>query len=249
MEGEAIEILSDAIKEYYDDYELDELCSRFGLNLEYAGTHPNHRKLVTQLIKGKDRNKCRRFLEFILPKLLKRCEDRISDTTWEVNVFDEHMLSQLERLQNFFDGRDRPDSEERAANSFFTGRGRLAEFLCTAKTALSIVDTRISTTTFACIRGVRTPIRLLIGQREQDIIDEIGDGLSAFRDQGYEIEMRRHSKLNDRFLIFNGRCWMASCSLVDVDQVTLSIIECIDTKSVVVKEIGRKWREGKVFLW
>jgi hypothetical protein len=248
MEREAIEILSDAIKEYYDDYELDELCARFGLNLEYAGTHPNHRKLVTQLINAKDRNKCRRFLEFILPKLLKRCEDRISDTTWEVNVFDEHMLSQLERLQNFFDGRDRPDSEEQEANSFFTGRGRLAEFLCTAKTALSIVDTRISTTTFACIRGVRTPIRLLIGRREQDIIDEIGDGLSAFRAQGHEIEMRRHSKLNDRFIIFNGRCWMASCSLVDVDQVTLSIIECIDTKSVVVKEIGRKWREGKVFL-
>jgi len=248
MEREAIEILSDAIKEYYDDYELDELCSRFGLNLEYAGTHPNQRKLVTQLINGKDRNKCRRFLETILPKLLKRCEDRINDTTWEVNVFDEHMLPQLERLQHIIDGGDRPELEERAANSFYTGRGRLADFLRTAKTALSILDTRISTTTFECIRGVRTPIRLLIGQREQDIIDEIGDGLSAFRAQGHEIEMRRHSKLNDRFLIFNGRCWMASCSLADVDQVTLSIIECIDTKSVVVKEIGRKWREGKVFL-
>jgi hypothetical protein len=41
---------------------------------------------------------------------------------------------------------------------------------------------------------------------------------------------------------------MASCSLVDVDQVTLSIIECVDTKSVIVKEIGRKWREARVFL-
>ena len=41
---------------------------------------------------------------------------------------------------------------------------------------------------------------------------------------------------------------MASCSLVHADQVTLSIIECVDTKSVVIKEIGRKWREGKVFL-
>jgi hypothetical protein len=28
----------------------------------------------------------------------------------------------------------------------------------------------------------------------------------------------------------------------------LSIIECVDTKPVVVKEIGRRWREGKVYL-
>ena len=248
MEKEIVEILSDAIKEYYGDYELDELCSRFGLNIEYDGIHPNHRKLVTQLVNQKYRNKCQRFLETILPKLLKRCEDRINNTTWEINVFDEHMLPQLERLQNFFDGRDRSEPEERALNSFFTGRARLAEFLSSTKTALSIVDTRISKTTFECIRGVRTPIRLLIGQREQDIIDDIGDGLGAFRAQGHEIEIRRHLKLNDRFLIFNGRCWMASCSLADVDQVTLSIIECVDTKPVVVKEIGRKWREGKVFL-
>ena len=39
---------------------------------------------------------------------------------------------------------------------------------------------------------------------------------------------------------------MTSCSLVEVGQVTLSLIECIDTKPVVVKEIGRKWREAKV---
>lgn len=248
MEGEVIEILSDAIKEYYGDYELDELCSRFGLNIEYDGIHPNHRKLVTQLVNQKYRNKCQRFLETILPKLLKRCEDRINNTTWEVNVFDEHMLPQLKRLQNIFDGRNRSESEEQSANHFFTGRARLTEFLRSTKTALSIVDTRVDKTTFECIQGVRTPIRLLIGQREQDIIDDIGDSLRKFRAGGHEIEIRRHLRLNDRVLIFNGRCWMASCSLADVDQVTLSIIECVDTKPVVVKEIGRKWREAKVFV-
>jgi hypothetical protein len=48
--------------------------------------------------------------------------------------------------------------------------------------------------------------------------------------------------------IFNGRCWMVSCSLVEVGQVILCMIECVDTKPIVVKEIGRKWREAKVFL-
>jgi hypothetical protein len=63
------------------------------------------------------------------------------------------------------------------------------------------------------------------------------------------IEVRHHFKLNDRFLIFNGRCWMASCSVTEVGQVTLSLIECVDTKPVLVKEIGRKWREAKVYLY
>ncbi len=248
MEKETVEILSDAIKEYYGDYELEELCSRFGLKIEFEGVHPNHRKLVNQLVAQKYRDNYHRFLKTILPKLLSRCEERILNTTWEVNVFDEHMRPQLERLQNFFEGQNRSDPIEQSANRFFTGRARLAEFLRRTKTALSIVDTRVDKTTFDCFKGIRTPIRLLIGQGEKEIIDSIGDSLGEFRGQGHEIEIRRHLKLNDRFIIFNGRCWMASCSLADVDQVTLSIIECVDTKPVVVKEIGRKWRESKVFL-
>ena len=90
--------------------------------------------------------------------------------------------------------------------------------------------------------------RLLTGQSEQDIINDVGNSLADFRGRGHEIEIRRHLKINDRFIIFNGSCWMASCSLSEVDQTTLSIIECVDTKSVVVKEIGRRWREGKVYL-
>jgi hypothetical protein len=165
MEKETVEILSDAMKEYYGDYELEELCSRFGLKIDYEGIHPNHRKLVNQLVSQKYRDNHQRFLEAILPKLLKRCEERILNTTWEVNVFDEHMLPQLERLQNFFDGQNSSEPEEQSVNRFFTGRARLAEFFRSTKTALSIVDTRVDKTTFECIQGVRTPIRLLVGQR------------------------------------------------------------------------------------
>ena len=248
MEKETIEILADAIKEYYGDYELEELCARFGLKIEYDGVHPSHRKLVNQLVANKYRDNNRRLLETILPKLLKRCEERILNTTWEVNVFDEHMLPQLERLQNFFDGRSDSDQADLSMNHFLTGRARTAEFLSSTKTALSIVDTQVNQTTFECLAGVRKPIRLLTGQSEQDIITDVGNSLADFRGRGHEIEIRRHLKINDRFIIFNGRCWMASCSLAEVDQATLSIIECVDTKPVIVKEIGRRWREGKVYL-
>jgi hypothetical protein len=248
MENETIEILSDAMREYFGDYELEELCTRFGLTIEYMGVHPNRKKLVNQLISQKFRNNHQRFLETIMPKLLHRCEERILGTTWEVNVFDEHMLPQLKKLQNVFDGHDNSDLKDQTANHFFTGKAKLAEFFSRTKTALTIVDTRVDKKTFDCIEGIQKPIRLLVGQSEKDIIDDIDGCLVEFRTRGHELEIRRHFKLNDRFFIFNGRCWMASCSLADLDQMTLSIIECVDTKSVVVKEIGRKWREGKVFL-
>jgi len=248
MEKETIEILADAMKEYYGDYELEELCARFGLKIEFNGVHPNHIKLVNQLVVNKYRDNNRKFLETILPKLLQRCEERILNTTWEVNVFDEHMLPQLERLQKFFDGRSGAEPADLSKNRFLTGRGPAAQFLSSTKTALSIVDTQVNQTTLECLDGIRKPIRLLIGQREQDIINDVGNSLAAFRGRGHEIEIRRHLKINDRFIIFNGCCWMASCSLAEVDQTTMSIIECVDTKPVVVKEIGRRWREGKVYL-
>jgi len=248
MENEIIEILSDAIREYFGDYELEELCTRFGLTIEYVGIHPNRKKLVKQLFSQKYRENYQRFLETILPKLLKRCEERISSTTWEVNVFDEHMLPLLQKVQDLFDGHKNSNLEDQTLNPFFTGRAKLADFFNRTKTALTIVDTRVDNTTLDCIEGVQKPVRLLIAQSEKEVIDEIGGHLAGFRARGHELEIRRHMKLHDRFFIFNGRCWMASCSLVDVDQVTLCIIECVDTKPVVVKEIGRKWREGKVFF-
>jgi hypothetical protein len=87
METENIEILSDAIKEYFGNYEFDELCSRFGLEIEYQGIHPNRKKLVTGLITGKYRDNNRKFLDVILPKLLRSCEERILNTTWKANIF------------------------------------------------------------------------------------------------------------------------------------------------------------------
>ena len=248
METENIEILSDGIKEYFGNYELEELCGRFNIEIEHLGVNPNHKKLVTELMADKSRENHRRFLEDILSKLLRRCEDRILNTTWEVNVFDEHMLPQLKKLQSIVAGNQKSVLRSRAANRFIKEQSQLIKLLGNAKTPLTILDTQIGQATFDSIQMVKTPVRLLIGQSQQDMAVNLNGQLAQLRKQGRDIEVRHHLKLNDRFIIFNGRCWMASCSLIEVGQVTLSMIECLDTKPVVVKEIGRKWREAKVFL-
>jgi hypothetical protein len=248
MEKENIEILSDAIKEYFGNYELEELCSRFNVDIEHLGVNPNHQKLVNELMADKSRENHRRFLEDILPKLMRRCEDRILNTTWEVNVFDEHMLPQLKKLQSIVAGSQQSTLSSKSANRFIKEQNQLIQLLGKAKTPVTILDTQIGQATFESIQMVKTPVRLLIGQSQQDVAANLNGQLAQLRKQGRELEIRQHLKLNDRFIIFNGRCWMISCSLLEVGQVTLSLIECIDTKPVVVKVIGRKWREAKVVL-
>lgn len=248
MEKEHIEILSDAIKEYFGNYELEELCGRFNIEIEHLGVNPNHQKLVHELMADASRENHRRFLEDILPKLMRRCEDRILNTTWEVNVFDEHMLPQLKKLQSAVAGSKKSVLGSKSATRFIKDQNQLVQLLGKAKTPVTILDTQIGQATFDSIQLVKTPVRLLIGQSQQDVSANLDGQLTQLRKQGRELDIRQHLKLNDRFLIFNGQCWMASCSLVEVGQMTLCLIECIDTKSVVVKEIGRKWREAKVVL-
>ena len=247
METENIEILADALREYFGNYELEELCGRFNIEIEHQGVNPNHKKLITGLMADKSRENHRKFIEEILSKLLRRCEDRILNTTWEVNVFDEHMLPQLKRLQNIVAGNRTPAQRSQAANSFIKEPSQLSNLLGHANTPLTIIDTRIGQATFDGIQMVKTPVRLLIGRSRQEMAANMNGQLAQLRKQGRDIEARYHPKLNDRFLIFNGRCWMMSCSLIEVGQVTLGMIECVDTNPVVVKEIGRKWREAKVY--
>jgi hypothetical protein len=248
MEREYIEILSSAIKEYFGNYEFDELCGRSGLKIEYLNNHPNRKKLVAELITQKYRASNRSFLETILPKLVRRCEERILNTTWEVNIFDEQMLPQLKTVQNFIVGKNKPVNQTQSVSRFFTAKDQLVKFFSNSKTVLMIVDTQISQTTFECIQRVQPPVRLLTSQTHQNLAANAGEYIAAFRKNGHEIETRRHLKLNDRFIIFNSRCWLANRPLVDVGKKTLSIIECVDMKPVVMKEIGRKWREAKVYL-
>ncbi|NNL78008.1 MAG: hypothetical protein HKO68_16875, partial [Desulfobacterales bacterium] len=211
MNQETIEVLADAIKEYYGDYELEELCKRFNLEIDYLGNHPNHLKLVHKLFVQKEHGTNKQFLETIMPKLLRRCEERILNTTWEVNVFDEHMLPQLKKLQGLFAGNKKSVLQPKSWNRFYTTLEELTEFFSKSKTALTIVDSRIGKATLECLDRIQTPIRLLTVQGQQDSGAEFGRLLSNFRARAHDIEIRQHLKLNDRFFIFNGRCWLVSC--------------------------------------
>jgi REP element-mobilizing transposase RayT len=56
MAMKAIEIFADAIKEYYGNYELEDLCNQFNIEMDYLGVNPNHVKLANMLINQNDYN-------------------------------------------------------------------------------------------------------------------------------------------------------------------------------------------------
>jgi len=247
MERQYIEILTNAIQEYFGNYEFDQLCGRFCLTVEFLGKNPNRQKLATKLI-TQNRDNNRKFLEVIIPKLVRRCEDRILNSTWDVNMFDEQMLPQLKSLQNFLAEKKPPQTQTKLVNLNFTAEEQLAQFMSKCKTVLTLVDRQIGKTTFECLKKVQTPIRLLIRQNNEDVAASIEGLVDEFRKNGHEIETRCLLRLHDRFIIFNGRCWLANRSLVDVGKATLSLIECVDTQSLIVKEVARRWREANVYL-
>jgi hypothetical protein len=184
----------------------------------------------------------------IVPKLVRRCEERILNNTWEVNIFDEQMLPQLKSLHKFLADQKKSDNRTKSVNLKFTAKEQLDQFMSKCKTVLTLVDMQIGRTTFDCLKKVQTPIRLLTRQTRPDVAAKIEGYIDEFRKNGHKIETRRLLRLNDRFIVFNGRCWLANRSLADVGKSALTLIECVDTQSLIVKEIGRRWREANAYL-
>jgi hypothetical protein len=121
------------------------------------------------------------------------------------------------------------------------------KFFAGAKTAVTIVDTRLGSVTLECLINVKQPIRLLTGKEEQTLPDDFATLLKEFRSGGHQVEIRRHIMLHDRLIFFNGRCWLVNTSLLQAGKNRLGLIECIDVKSAIAKEIEGKWRESEIY--
>jgi hypothetical protein len=247
MSTKAIEILSDAIREYYGNYELEELCNQFNVDVDYLGVNLNHGKLANQLVSNKDYSH-RKLLSKLLEDLLQRCNHRILNTTWESNVFDEQMQPQLKKLQFLLAKEEGAVKVAEPKNYRFKASSELLKFFSSAKTAITLVDTQLGNTTFECLKNVQTPLRLLTSRESDALVNGFDEILKGYCASCPDVEIRRHVMIHDRYIFFNGRCWLASASLNLIDSQQLYVIECVDAKSAIAREIERKWREAKKYL-
>jgi len=87
-------------------------------------------------------------------------------------------------------------------------------------------------------------VRLLTGQNVSSLADGFERALQDFKTEEHSIEVRRHPKLHDRYLLFNNRCWLAGSSLKDAGKKAFNIIEFVDSKTIIRAEVIRKWEKA-----
>lgn len=247
MGTKAIEILTDAMKEYYGNYELEELCDQFNIDVDYLGVNLNHVKLANNLVSHNDFGH-QKLLSKLLQDLVQRCDQRILNSTWESNVFDEQMKPQLKKLQLLLAHNKKPVQIAEAQNYRLKTISDTIKFFSTTQTAVTLVDTQFGSTTFECFKEVQHPLRLLTSREAQALADGFDGILKSFCSSCPDVEIRRHIMIHDRYIFFNGRCWMASSPLDTIESTPVSVIESIDLKAAVAREIERKWREAEKYI-
>jgi hypothetical protein len=133
-------------------------------------------------------------------------------------------------------------------NFLFSSKTEVQTYFSTAKTDVLIVDPWIGVGTLDCVVGVKSQIRLLTGKSPDSFQQGFETTLKRFRKKIPNISIRLYKPLQDRFIVFNEKCWVAGGSLKDAGSKTLSLIEIKDNKQPILREIARKWGEADDFF-
>lgn len=129
-------------------------------------------------------------------------------------------------------------------NNPFTAKSESRAFLGKADTVVTVVDNWVGINTLDCLRDVKQHIRILTGQHSNSVADDFERALQDFKTEGHSIEVRRHPKLYDRYILFNNRCWLAGSSLKDAGKKAFNLIELVDIKTLIYAEVVKKWEES-----
>lgn len=250
MSKELVLILADSLREYYDENELRQVCALFDQELEYDDAHqkPDYITFARRLITQREHGNNRRILEALLPSISTRCSEMVGKNKYELREYHLDMQSRVSQLQQLVECEKIPSEVVVPDDRPFTAKSEVRELLSRAETDVLLVDAYIGLGTLDCLREVSHPIRILTGQRKESIQQGFETGVSDFRNEGHSIEVRRHPKLHDRYIVFNERCWLVGSSIKDVGKKALNIVECIDSKEAIVRQAEKKWDEADKYL-
>ena len=245
LDTKYIAILADATKFYYNDSELMELCTAFDVDLSYhllSGVP--HVAWVRSLIQYLEHGNNRRFLRVLVVSLLSRAREGAARTGFEKLNHHQSMLDLLAPLLVELQEGGLPSELKVPEGNPCTAKSDSREFFGKTETEVTVVDNWVGIDTLDCLRDVSRHIRLLTGQHSNSLSDDFERALQEFKAEGHLIDVRRHPKLHDRFILFNNRCWLAGLSLKDAGKKAFNIIELVDSKTLIYAEVSKKWEES-----
>jgi len=102
MNLEYIPTLADAIKHYYGDRDLDDLCGIFGIavNRNFMTDRLDYMILAKGLITDIDIGNNRRLLNALVPSLLNRAREGVAATQFQRREFHENILERLQLIES-----------------------------------------------------------------------------------------------------------------------------------------------------
>jgi len=249
MAAEDIKTLVEAINEYFSQYELEDLCGRHKITLDYSGTKPDHLKLAQKLLTNIHSGNNRRFLNALLEDLMVRCRDTIENLPLEDNLYHKQMIPQLRKLKRYLDTpKPAAKSAQPPATKSPTPKSKLVELFSRAKTEVTVVDTAPGAGSFECLRKVKSPIRLLARKDAGSLDKNFIRALKTFRSKGHTVELRRYTNIHNCCILFNNRCWLASTSIKNAGKADFHIVEVVDFKSLITSRINKLWEAAEAIM-
>jgi hypothetical protein len=245
-----VPILAEAIREYYDPEEILELCSLFDSEIEWdhQRNKPAYLRIARRFITEPEQGNNRRILDSLIPSLLVRCSEMVAKTSFERQNYHIEMEGRLNKLRPLLENQTALSDIAIPDDRPFTAKSEIRDLVSNAEGPVFLVDAYVGVATLDCLRPVTHPIRVLTGQQKQSVEQGFDTAVKDFRAEGRSIEVRRHPKLHDRYLIFNNRCWLIGSSVKDAGKKALNVIECLDSKQAVVLDAEKKWTEAIPYL-
>jgi hypothetical protein len=249
MDQENVKNLADALKDYLSQYELEDLCRRFGVVLNYSGTSPNLRRLAGDILSNPQAGQNRQFLHTLISEMLKRCQEQIQNTTREDNLYHKQMFLQLNQLkQSLSPDKAGSPALESLPESGASIPSNLQEFFARAGTALTVVDADPAAGTLDCLQNVAHPIRLLTKEPKNGFDQNFIRALKSSNERGKTIELRLYPDIHDRVILFNRRCWLAGGPLKDAANTAVALIEVIDNRDAISDRVEKMWLAAEMLI-
>lgn len=254
MNSENIKILADGIKEYFSQYELEDLCRRLDITIEYSGTSPNMRRLAGDALAEPHKEPNNRFLKTVLGELTERCQEQIQNATREDNLYHQQMSLQLGQLRQSL-MQNKPSGSttskfipKHIPEQSLSPRSSLVAFFSQAQTVVTIVDCDPGAGTLDGLRQVEHPVQLLTTDPPGGFDKNFIRTLTFFRDRGKRIELRLSNTINNVTVLFNQRCWLFSCPLKDAAEGKLNMIEIIDGREAIAGIVESNWDQAELLV-
>lgn len=245
MRPESIPKLSDVLREYVPEEELEALCDSLDVPVEYdSQDRPRYGALAKALVTETEHGNNHRLLKTLLDTASRRAQDMAAHSEWERRSYHERMQGEVAELERELEAAGLPTEIDVDEGRPFRAKSEVRELLAQAETTVTVVDNYVGGSTLDCLREVSEPIRLLTGSGSKSLSSDFCRVLAEFVAEGMRIEVRQHPKLHDRYLLFNDRCYLVGSSLKDAGKKRLNIVECVDSRPSIQEDVEAKWADA-----